>query len=337
MSKQGPVVLDIDGIELDDIDREVLSHPQVGGLILFSRNYQEPQQLRDLIRNVREVREDLLVCVDQEGGRVQRFREGFTRLPCLQKLGQLYLDRPDKALNDARELGWLMAAEIVSFDIDLSFAPVLDIDESSSVIIGDRSFSADPNIAINLSTSYIDGMRQAGMSATGKHFPGHGGVVEDSHLELPVDSRTMSELRDKDMRVFSELCPHLGAIMPAHIVFPDVDEHPVGFSKVWLKDVLKAELNFNGVIFSDDLAMEGAAVVGDFFSRAELAIQAGCDSVLVCNRRQEAELVLEFVESRQDLHIDSRLKLLKHNGRKVDTLNISPRWQSAQAIINDLV
>ena len=333
MKTHGPVVLDIDGLELTSVDKDVLLHPQTGGLILFARNYDDPQQLRELVKSIRDVRSDLLICVDQEGGRVQRFRQHFSKLPCLQKIGQMYFHDPQKALGLSQELGWLMAFEVIAHDVDLSFAPVLDLDESSSVIIGDRSFSSDPDTCTALAKAYIQGMNEAGMSATGKHFPGHGGVVADSHLELPVDPRTYEEIEHRDLKPFADLVDHLGAIMPAHIVFPDVDSEPVGFSSEWLKNILRQKMHFNGVIFSDDLSMEGAAVVGDYNQRAEAALIAGCTSVLVCNHRKEAERVIEFIESREDLHVDSKLEGLLHKGIVNQAINDNVRWRSAQKII----
>lgn len=336
MTSLGPVVLDIDGLELSKIDKEVLIHPQVGGLILFSRNYEEPKQLSELVQQVRELRPNLLLCVDQEGGRVQRFREGFSTLPCLQKLGFLYSHDVEQARFSAKELGWLMAAEVTTYDIDLSFAPVLDVDDTNSIIIGDRSFSIDPDVCVDLAAAYIQGMNEAGMKATGKHFPGHGGVVEDSHLELPIDARSYNEVEVRDLSVFKRLSAKLDAIMPAHIVFSEIDEHAVGFSKYWLQDVLRDRLEFNGVIFSDDLTMEGAACVGGFKDRAELALSAGCDSILVCNRRHEAERVLEFLESRNDLWRESNLGRLIHGKKITQDLQSSKRWQKAQSIIESL-
>ena len=336
MKTHGPVVLDIDGLELTSVDKDVLCHPQTGGLILFARNYEDPQQLRELVKSIRDVRSDLLICVDQEGGRVQRFRNQFSELPCLQKIGQMYSHNPKQALGVSQELGWLMAFEVIAHDVDLSFAPVLDLDQSSSVIIGDRSFSSDPDACIALAKAYIKGMNEAGMSATGKHFPGHGGVVADSHVELPIDPRTYAEIEHKDLKPFADLVDALGAIMPAHIVFPEVDSEPVGFSSEWLKNILIKHMGFDGVIFSDDLSMEGAAIVGNYNQRAEAALLAGCTSVLVCNQRKEADRVIEFIESRDDLRVDSKLEMLLHKGKVDKKIQENIRWQGAQKIIESL-
>lgn len=332
----GPVVLDIQGLELSALEKEILVHPKVGGLILFSRNYEEPEQLNALIASVRAVRKNLLICVDQEGGRVQRFKEQFTLLPPLQKIGHLFMDNPEAGLHAAKELGWLMAAEVTAYDVDISFAPVLDLDETGSLIIGDRSFSEHPDTATHLAEAYIKGMNEAGMQATGKHFPGHGGVVEDSHLELPIDSRLKEELDSHDLYPYQKLLPQLGAVMPAHIVFSAVDSLPVGFSSLWLKTILKRQMGFEGVVFSDDLSMEGAAVMGDFTQRAEAALTAGCTSVLVCNRPDQAELVLEFLEARPSLSVESKLETLLHKSTCGSAMELkeSQRWRDAQKLIS---
>jgi len=333
----GPVVLDIQGVELNALEKEILVHPKVGGLILFSRNYEEPEQLDALVSSVRSIRKDLLICVDQEGGRVQRFKEQFTLLPPLQKIGHLFMDNPEAGLHAAKEIGWLMAAEITAHDVDVSFAPVLDLDETGSLIIGDRSFSDNAHAATRLAEAYIQGMNDAGMQATGKHFPGHGGVVEDSHLELPIDKRLKEELDQHDLYPYQQLLSQLGAVMPAHIVFPEVDHLPVGFSSLWLKTILKRQMGFDGVVFSDDLSMEGAAIMGDFTQRAEAALTAGCTSVLVCNRPDQAELVLEFLEARPSLAVESKLETLLHKNISSGTekLKQTQRWRDAQLLISN--
>jgi beta-N-acetylhexosaminidase len=268
----GRVMLDVAGTELDGEDRDLLTHPLVDGLILFSRNYEEPGQLRELIRAVRAVRPEMLIAVDQEGGRVQRLREGFTRIPP-------------------------MAEELRVLDIDISFAPVLDLDQGLSTVIGDRSFGAEPEQVIALASAWIAGMNSAGMAATGKHFPGHGAVAADSHNELPVDERGLDQIRARDLRPFAELRDELAGIMPAHMLYPAVDEHrPAGFSPYWLRELLRGELGYAGVIFSDDLAMAGAAGAGGSPERAEAALEAGCDRVLICNDRAAAVAVIEGLE-----------------------------------------
>jgi len=326
-----PIILDIETTELSAEDKELLCHPAVGGMILFTRNFAECKQLQELVKELRSVRADLLLCVDHEGGRVQRFRKGFTHLPAMQSLGALYVESERQALEVSALFGWLMAAELLVYDIDLSFAPVLDLDEKFSTIIGDRAFSDNAEIATLLAEQFISGMRDAGMCATGKHFPGHGGVREDSHLELPVDQRTRADLDNHDLVPFVKLVSQLDGIMPAHIIFPEVDDAPVGFSKTWVTDILKSSLGFAGVVFSDDLSMEGAAIYPSFAERADAALGAGCDSVLVCNNRRGAIDVVEHVEkSRLDLSCRS-LQTMKKTRRSWDlkSLQSDSRYDAA--------
>lgn len=307
----GPVVADLQGTELSSEEREWLLHPLLGGLIFFSRNYNSVNQLIDLVGAVRALRPELVLMVDQEGGRVQRFKSGFTRLPPLQKIGQQLSVSPDRALSLARRHGWLMASEVLSVGIDLSLAPVLDCDFNCSDVIGDRAFSACAEQVISLAEAYIEGMRLAGMAATGKHFPGHGLVVPDSHLTLPESDMSLEAVRDSHMRVFTALADKLNGIMPAHIVFSAVDSRPVGFSTRWLQSILREQLSFRGVIFSDDLSMAGAGWAGGYPERAEAALTAGCDLVLVCNQPAGARQVLEHL-LRQGYQGNSRLHELKH-------------------------
>lgn len=289
-----PLMLDLEGTELTQDEVELLQHPYCGGLILFSRNFQNVEQLERLITDVRAASgPDLLIGVDHEGGRVQRFREGFTHLPAL---GKLYAQSSDeeRALLAAHNHAWLMASELRAMGIDFSFAPVLDLNYGVSEVIGDRAFHADAEIVCKMAESYIRGMHQAGMASTGKHFPGHGAVVADSHKEIPVDHRSFEALDAADIQPFLSLIPKgLDAIMPAHVIYPTIDERPAGFSTVWLKQILRGILNFDGVIFSDDLDMEGASFAGNYAQRAEAAITAGCDMVLVCNNRQGVIQVLD--------------------------------------------
>lgn len=298
MSAQPLLMLDVAGLTLDAEDRELLRHPGTGALILFARNYASPAQLSDLVAAIREQNPDILIAVDQEGGRVQRFREGFTRLPPMRVLGHLYDRDRDAARAASRELGLLMAAELIPHGVDISFAPVLDLDFGASSVIGDRSFHSGAGPVVELVSAFLDGMQQVGMAATGKHFPGHGFVQGDSHLELPVDDRSLDEIRSQDMVPFVQLADRLAGMMLAHIVYRRVDSRPAGFSSRWLQDILRGELGYRGLIFSDDLSMEGAAGAGRYADRAAAALDAGCDMVLVCNHRPGAIEVLKYLETR---------------------------------------
>jgi len=306
-----PVMLDLQGLESQAEEKELLAHPLTGGLIFFSRNYESVEQLSKLIRDIRKVevnsKKEILIAVDHEGGRVQRFRTGFTELPAIATLATT--DNPEQ---NAFSHAWLMAAEVRAMDIDFSFAPVLDINYGVSGVIGDRSFNRDPKVISSLAIEYIKGMREAGMASTGKHFPGHGAVVEDSHHEIPVDKRSKKEIWKEDIIPFASLIKQgLDAVMPAHVIYENLDKNPAGFSKYWLQQVLRDELQFDGVIFSDDLTMEGASVVGDYASRAEAATTAGCDMVLVCNHREGAIQVLDQAKILQSEISANRLIRMK--------------------------
>lgn len=301
----GSVMIDVAGLTLTTEEKERINHPNTGAVILFARNYQAPEQIKALIAEIRAARNgDILIAVDQEGGRVQRFKTGFTRLPP----AAFFVQHPELAL----DAGWLMASELLAVGVDFSFAPVLDIDCGVSEVIGDRSFSSDPYLATQLASDFRAGMNEAGMAATGKHFPGHGAVALDSHLTLPVDERDLEAIRAKDLLPFKELIAEgLEAIMPAHVVYPKVAPEAAGFSSFWLQEILRDELDFDGVIFSDDLSMEGAASVGDFPERARLAFAAGCDMVLVCNNPEAASQVLNSLPIEDNPVREQRLLAMK--------------------------
>lgn len=298
--KAGPLMLDLLGTKLQPDERKLIQHPSVGGLIFFARNFESKKQLIALVSEIRALRPELLLAVDQEGGRVQRLQEGFTRIPPMQAFGRLYEERPDEALEFAEDCAWIMAAEVLACGIDISFAPVLDVDENHCEVIANRAFSPKPESVAKLGKAFIKGMREAGMAATGKHFPGHGAVAGDSHLELPVDTREFADVMAHDGASFAALMPEgMDAVMPAHILFPKIDSQPVGFSKHWLQKVLRAQFGFQGVIFSDDLSMAGALGAGSYSQRAALALQAGCDMVLACNNREGALEVLAWLEANE--------------------------------------
>mgnify|MGYP006426818731 CR=1 FL=1 len=294
----GPLMIDLESTRLTEVERDRLAHEAVGGVILFSRNYQSPAQLRGLIQSMREIRPRLLIAVDQEGGRVQRFHSGLTRLPPMRAIGRLHEQDPERSRALARGAGWLMASELRDLDVDLSFAPVLDLDHGASTIIGDRSFHGDPEVVTALAGAWIDGMHEGGMAAVGKHFPGHGAVTADSHVAVPEDKRSLETILASDAVPFRELAGKLDAVMPAHVVYSQVDSDPAGFSAFWLREVLAKKLGFRGVIISDDLMMEGASVAGGPEDRSDAALEAGCDLLLVCNSPDTTGLLIDHVSQR---------------------------------------
>jgi beta-N-acetylhexosaminidase len=281
----GPVLIGLEGPELNDEERHWLRKPAVGGVVLFTRNYRDIRQLTGLCESIRQGSgRDLLICVDHEGGRVQRFREGFTRLPALAVLGAMYRESPRNAMDFAYRHGRVMATELLLCGVDLSFAPVLDLGQRS-IVIGDRAFAARSEVIIELSGAYIAGMHDAGMAATGKHFPGHGSVVADSHTDDVCDTRSFAEIEQADMKPFAALAGQLDAMMMAHVLYPAVDDRPAGYSRYWISTVLREKLGFRGTVFSDDLGMFAAEVAGAMQARVQQSLEAGCDAVLLCHPR----------------------------------------------------
>ncbi len=291
----GPVMLDVAGLALDSQDRKRLLHAQVGGVILFSRNYESPAQLQALCAEIAALRDPpLLITVDHEGGRVQRFRDGFQALPAIAQLGLLFDQSPDQAMHLCETFGWIMAAELLHYGVDLSFAPVLDIGNPVSSVIGDRAFHQEPEVISRLANAWIRGMRAAGMEAVGKHFPGHGSVEGDSHHAMPFDRRSLDEIEALDLLPFRlVIATHLSGVMMAHVMYDQVDTCAAGYSRYWIETVLREKLGFEGVVFSDDLSMSGADSVGGYAERARSALAAGCDILLVCNNPGGADEVLE--------------------------------------------
>ncbi|MCK3658413.1 beta-N-acetylhexosaminidase [Pasteurellaceae bacterium Pebbles2] len=326
------LLIDLKGQQLEQEEVELLEHPLVAGLILFTRNFYDREQIQALIKEVRQrVKKPLLITVDQEGGRVQRFRSGFTQLPAMQSFAELCQD-PAKQQRLAREAGWQMAAEMAALDIDLSFAPVLDLGHICKAI-GDRSFHGEIEPAVRLAAQFIAGMKQAGMASTGKHFPGHGHVIADSHLETPYDERAKEQIFAEDIQPFQQLIAQnlLDAVMPAHVVYTQCDSQPASGSRYWLQDVLRNQLGFDGAIFSDDLGMKGAGFMGDFVERSEKALNAGCDLLLLCNEPDGVVQVLDKLKlnetaphfaARQDrLH-----RLFKQKSFSWNELSKTERW-----------
>lgn len=332
----GPLMVDLLGTTLSPEEREKLQHPLVGGVILFSRNFESAAQVTELCRQIHALREPhLLISVDHEGGRVQRFRQDFTRLPPVAAIGKEFMQHPQLTLQRAEQTGWLMAAELRAVGVDFSFAPVLDLDYGVSEVIGDRSFHRDPKAVTDIARAYIQGMKKAWMSAVGKHFPGHGAVEVDSHQGLPVDKRYFEDMLQADMLPFTHLCQKdLAGIMPAHIVYEQSDDMPAGFSRFWLQEILRDRLGFQGAILSDDLSMEGAAIVGGPLERAEAALEAGCDMVLVCNNPGSVEKVIDGLQIKPDPLRHARLVRL-HGRHAVDRneLLASESWKRAAETI----
>ena len=331
-STLGPLMIDIQGTTLTDLDRERLCHPLVGGIILFSRNYTDPEQLQALTTEIHALRQPpLLIAVDHEEGRVQRFRQGFTRLPPMARLGQAWDQDPEGALVLARQTGYVLAAELRARGVDFSFTPDLDLDYGRSSVIGSRAFHRRPEAVIALAGALIGGLRAGGMGCCGKHFPGHGWVEADSHVAIPVDERSLEALQD-DIRPYREL--PLDAVMPAHVIYPEMDENSSGFSKKW-HEYLRNNVKFDGVVFSDDLSMEGASVVGDTLARVEAAYGAGCDMLLVCNAPDKAAEVLARWKREPDPVRGARIARLVPRTSAPDwkALQAEPEYQAAVAAI----
>lgn len=333
MMPLGSLMIDMEGLVLTKEDRELLQHPLVGGVILFSRNYANITQLIELTNEIHQLRQPaLLIAVDHEGGRIQRFREHFTQLPACAKFGQLYQQNQSQALLFVEQVGWLLAAELRAVGVDMSFAPVLDLKRGISTVVDDRAFDQNPEVITKLAQMMINGMRKAGMTAVGKHFPGHGSVVADSHYAIPEDDRPLVDIQFADLIPFKQLIhAGLAAIMPAHVIYSKVDSLPAGFSPFWLQQILRTELQFQGTIFSDDLTMIGASVIGDVGTRAKQALQAGCDMILACNDRAA---VIKIVDELAHYHSPaSQARLIRLHGKTAldwQALHADQRWLEAQ-------
>ena len=303
----GRLMLDIDGTSLSNEDKDLLMNKHVGGLIFFSRNFESFNQITNLVHEIRNIKENIIIAVDQEGGRVQRFNKEFTKIPTMQEVAKYANSNND--ISFLKEVGWLISSELIAAGIDLNFAPVLDIDDKTSSIIGDRPFANNALDVISLTSNFIDGMHEAGMKSTGKHFPGHGGIFEDSHIELAEDHRELDELMGLDIKPYIELSNKLDAIMCAHILFPNIDKYIPSYSRYWLKDILREKIKYKGLIFSDDLSMFGAGDLS-FANKAVKSIEAGCDMILVCNNRYEAINVIEAFE-KNDIDLSKKIHQMR--------------------------
>lgn len=332
----GPITLDVVGHVLNAEDRRRIMHPLTGGVILFGRNFANRKQLTKLTAEIKKLRPDVLISIDHEGGRVQRAKtDGFTHLPAMRKLGELWLAKTKSthvaesaalAMAAATACGYVLAAELRACGVDFSFTPVLDLDFGRSGVIGDRSFNRDPQIVFALAKSLNEGLRLAGMANCGKHFPGHGWAEADSHVAIPVDERSLAEILNDDAKPYEWLDLSLASVMPAHVIYPKVDKNPAGFSKIWLHSILRQELGFEGVIFSDDLSMEGASVAGSVVKGAEMALEAGCDAVLICNRPDLADQLLSQLKVSKAKQVESAIRL----NRLMPTA-ATPAWDELQS------
>ena len=343
----GPITLDVVGQVLNAEDRRRILHPLTGGVILFARNFANRKQLTKLTADIKKLRPDVLISIDHEGGRVQRCKtDGFTHLPAMNKLGQLWglkshsdhrAESAALAMAAATACGFVLASELRACGVDFSFTPVLDLDFGRSGVIGDRSFSRDPQIVFALAKSLNEGLRLGGMANCGKHFPGHGWAEADSHVAIPVDERSLTQILNDDAKPYEWLDLRLAAVMPAHVIYPKVDKHPAGFSKVWLHSILRQELGFEGVIFSDDLSMEGASVAGSVVKGAEMALDAGCDAVLICNRPDLADQLLSKlkVSKQKQAESASRLNRLMPSSSPLawDALQADAQYQHAKGLL----
>ena len=329
----GRLMISIDGMTLSSSDKDLIRNRHVGGIILFTRNFHSQPQIEELCSEIKNIKNNIIIAVDQEGGRVQRFNGEYTQLPSMQVLGDYCLNNNNYGF--AADVGWLMSLELIASGVDISFAPVLDVDRNTSSIIGNRSFSNKPQNVVDIASHFIQGMSEAGMQATGKHFPGHGGIKEDSHIAEPIDTRSKGDLIDNDLKPFIELKDKLSAVMTAHITYPDIDNVCVSFSEIWLKNVLQNNIGFNGVIFSDDLTMKGAGNTS-MDEKAIKALNAGCDMVLVCNDYKGVNSVINRFE-KEDIDLNSRIGMMQTTKTcNWDDLEDNPRVIETKQIIKTL-
>ncbi len=335
----GPIMMDLKGLTIDQEEAELLQHPLVGGVILFTRNFENINQVSALVKAIHNIRTPhLLVSVDHEGGRVQRFHKGFTRIPPMRMFGEIFDKDQQQALKLTQDAGWLLASELRACGIDFSFTPVLDLAKLSSKIIGDRGFHTNTRTITRLALSLMKGLESAGMSAVGKHYPGHGSVKGDSHLVLPVDDRSFEQIEKHDLEPFAAMVRNrIPSLMPAHIIYTKVDDKPAGFSKKWLKDILRDYLGFQGVIFSDDLSMAGAEFAGGYYDRAVMALDAGCDMLLVCNHPEAVKEIINQWDYETDPASLMRLvRMHAHKNTTWKTLKNNTRWQNTKKTLETM-
>lgn len=337
----GPLMVDLEGLTLTDAERALLLEPSVGGVILFARNFQNPEQLIELTEQIHQLRKPkLIIAVDQEGGRVQRFKEGFTLLPAPNRFQRWYNQHPKSALATAREIGWLMASELLACGVDMSFAPVLDLNYGTSDVVTSRAYHRKPDAVSQLARETVIGMREAGMQAVGKHFPGHGYIKADSHIANPVDDRPYRDLKMADLIPFERLIrAGIAGIMPSHVIYSQIDQQPAGYSVTWLQKILRQQLRFEGVIFSDDLSMKAADAEPDCLQRAFRALSAGCDMVMACNHTDRLPRLAQALND-YEFEPASQMRLSRLHGRPVldwQTLSDNSRWQKAQQAAHQLI
>ena len=329
----GRLMLDIEGLSLSDEDKFLLENKHVGGLIFFSRNFNCFEQIKDLIEQIKNIKENIIIAVDQEGGRVQRFNKDFTKIPPMQMVSQYAKNNKDNLF--LKDIGWLISSELIAAGIDINFAPVLDLDKNTSSIIGDRAFADNAEDVILFASKFIDGMHEAGMKSTGKHFPGHGGIYEDSHKEMATDNRTLEELFKSDIKPYKELLTKLDGVMCAHVLYPQIDNNIPSFSTRWIKDILKKEIQYDGLIFTDDLSMFGA---GDesHSSKAIKSINAGCDMIVACNNRKETINIINAFEE-NDVSLSSKIyKMKKELEISLDDLKLNKRRSIIKDKLNNI-
>lgn len=331
------LILDLEGTSLSREELNFLSNPYLAGIILFSRNIESRSQVQKLCGEIRSVNPDLLIAVDQEGGRVQRLKDGFTKIPSMHEISEYCSQNNFSKINIVQEIGWLMASEVLAAGLDISFAPVLDLDLKTSSIIGHRSFGDSPELVIKMADLFINGMNEAGMQAVGKHFPGHGGIFEDSHIQNVKDCRKFEELEKHDLLPFQILKEKLGGIMTAHILFPSIDSNIVTFSKYWISEILRKKINFQGIIFSDDLSMKGTKAEGNISQKIQKAFQAGCNILLVCNDRSAALEGLKYLEEKEGETFGNLRSLQANQNISWESLESNPRRVKTQSAIDDIL